>query len=159
MDSTQQSPVLTVGSKVLTVPGGNSQTLAPASHQRWLSNHEFPHPLSRVRRVPCLGNSGVLSLFTDDEVAVGSVFYHLGVGKDVRVTRASPQSQEMNGRAERSVRMVKENVLCVSEELKSQGLEPCWDEEKQLCLCLNTEEAPPRVSSFPASAKAPKPSP
>ena len=52
MDSTQQSPVLTVGSKVLTVPGGNSQTLAPASHQRWLSNHEFPHPLSRVRRVP-----------------------------------------------------------------------------------------------------------
>ena len=93
----------------------------------------------------CLGNSGVLSLFTDDEVAVGSVFYHLGVGKDVRVTRASPQSQEMNGRAERSVRMVKENVLCVSEELKSQGLEPCWDEEKAVvsvfeyvCFMLNS---------------------
>ena len=60
MDSTQQTPVLTVGSKAftvpggnsqtlaLTVPGGNSQTLAPASHQRWLSNHEFPHPFLPV---------------------------------------------------------------------------------------------------------------
>ena len=52
MDSTQQFLVLIIGSKVLTVPRGNSQTLARASHQRCLSNHEFSHPLSRVRRVP-----------------------------------------------------------------------------------------------------------
>ena len=35
----------------------------------------------------CLGNEGILNVFTDDEVAVGPVFFHLGVGKDVKVSK------------------------------------------------------------------------
>ena len=73
----------------------------------------------------CLGNEGILNVFTDDEVAVGAVFFHLGVGKDVKVSKAPPQSQAMNGLAERSVRAIKESFLCVSEELRQKGLEIC----------------------------------
>ena len=31
------------------------------------------------------GDDGVLSVFSDDETAVGSVFTHLRIGKDIRV--------------------------------------------------------------------------
>ena len=73
----------------------------------------------------CLGNGGVLNVFTDDESAVGAVFFHLGIGKDVKLDKCPPQSQAMNGLAERSVRAVKESLLCVTEELRDKGLEIC----------------------------------
>ena len=53
---------------------------------------------------------------------VGSVFTHLKVGKDIRVTKAPPQGQAMNGLAERSVRTLKEQFLTISEELKGEGV-------------------------------------
>ena len=78
-----------------------------------------------LQEMGCFGNEGVLSVFTDDEQAVGAVFTHLRIGKDVKVTKAPPQGQAMNGLAERSVRSIKESFLCVSEELQMQGLEVC----------------------------------
>ena len=79
-----------------------------ASVQRWLGE------------MGCLGDShGVLVVSTDDEEAVGNVFSRLQVGKDVRISKAPPQGQAMNGSAERSVRAIKENFVCVSEELQS----------------------------------------
>ena len=79
-----------------------------------------------VRRDGFLGDShGVLVVSTDDEEAVGNVFSRLQVGKDVRISKAPPQGQAMNGSAERSVRAIKENFVCVSEELRMQGLAIC----------------------------------
>ena len=85
-----------------------------ASVQRWLGE------------MGCLGDShGALVVSTDDEEAVGNVFSRLQVGKDVRISKAPPEGQAMNGSAERSVRAIKENFVCVSEELRMQGLAIC----------------------------------
>jgi len=73
----------------------------------------------------CLGDDGVLSVFSDDETAAGSVFTHLKIGKDIRVTKATPQGQAMNGLAERSVRALKEQFLTISEELRNEGISIC----------------------------------
>ena len=104
-----------------------------ASVQRWL------------QEMGCLGDSqGVLAVSTDDEEAVGNVFSRLQVGKDVRVSKAPPQGQAMNGSAERSVRAIKENFVCVSEELRLQGLAVCETETavgavlEYVCFMLNS---------------------
>ena len=93
----------------------------------------------------CLGDSqGVLAVSTDDEEAVGNVFSRLQVGKDVRVSKAPPQGQAMNGSAERSVRAIKENFVCVSEKLRMQGLAVCETETavgavlEYVCFMLNS---------------------
>ena len=78
-----------------------------------------------LEEMGCLGDDGVLSVFSDDETAVGSVFTHLKVGKDIRVTKAPPQGQAMNGLAERSIRTLKEQFLTISEELKGEGVSIC----------------------------------
>ena len=62
----------------------------------------------------------LLSVLIDEE-AVGNVFSRLQVGKDVRISKAPPPGQAMNGSAERSVRAIKENFVCVSEELRNAG--------------------------------------
>ena len=85
-----------------------------AGVQKWL--HEMG----------CLGDgTGILSVNTDGEDAVGNVFTHLQIGKDVRVSKAPPQGQAVNGSAERSVTAIKENYMCVLEELRSHGLQVC----------------------------------
>ena len=78
-----------------------------------------------LEEMGCLGDDGVLSVFSDDETAVGFVFTHLKVGKDIRVTKAPPQGQAMNGLAERPVRTLKEQFLTISEELKGEGVSIC----------------------------------
>ena len=78
-----------------------------------------------LEEMGCLGDDCVLSVFSDDETAVGSVFTHLKIGKDSRVTKAPPQGQAMNGLAERSVRTLKEQFLTISEELKGEGVFIC----------------------------------
>ena len=115
-----------------------------ASVQRWLGE------------MGCLGDShGVLVVSTDDEEAVGNVFSRLQVGKDVRVSKAPPQGQAMNGSAERSVRAIKENFVCVSEELRMQGLAICDTETavgavlEYVCFMLNSH------ASIHGSSKTP----
>ena len=78
-----------------------------------------------LEEMGCLGDDGVLSVFSDDETAVGSVFTHLRIGKDIRVTKAPPQGQAMKGLAERSVRTLKEQFLTISEEFKGEGVSIC----------------------------------
>ena len=78
-----------------------------------------------LEEMGCLGDDGVLSVFSDDETAAGSVFTHLKIGKDIRVTKATPQGQAMNGLAERSVRALKEQFLTISEELRNEGISIC----------------------------------
>ena len=115
-----------------------------ASVQRWLGE------------MGCLGDShGVLVVSTDDEEAVGNVFSRLQVGKDVRVSKAPPQGQAVNGSAERSVRAIKENFVCVSEELRIQGLAICDTETavgavlEYVCFMLNSH------ASIHGSSKTP----
>ena len=115
-----------------------------ASVQRWLGE------------MGCLGDShGVLVVSTDDEEAVGNVVSRLQVGKDVRISKAPPQGQAMNGSAERSVRAIKENFVCVSEELRMQGLAICDTETavgavlEYVCFMLNSH------ASIHGSSKTP----
>ena len=78
---------------------------------------------SWLQEMGCLGNrQGALVITTDSEEAVGSVFTRLGIGKDVQISGAPPQGQQMNGAAERGVRSAKELFLCVVEELRQQNL-------------------------------------
>ena len=115
-----------------------------ASVQRWLGE------------MGCLGDShGVLVVSTDDEEAVGNVFSRLQVGKDVRISKAPPQGQATNGSAKRSVRAIKENFVCVSEELRMQGLAICDTETavgavlEYVCFMLNSH------ASIHGSSKTP----
>ena len=54
-----------------------------------------------------------------------ALYTHLKIGKDIRLTKAPPQGQAMNGLAERSVRTLKEQFLTISEELKGEGVSIC----------------------------------
>ena len=62
MDSTQQSPVLTVGSKVLTVPGGNSQTLAPSSPGNAKECRQIPIVTGKKRARPDRAGEPVIGM-------------------------------------------------------------------------------------------------
>ena len=56
-----------------------------------------------LEEMGCLGDDDVLSVFSDDETDVGSVFTHLRIGKDIRVTKSTStgSGNEWVGRAVR----------------------------------------------------------
>ena len=67
--------------------------------------------------------SGVLVVSTDDEEAVGNVFSRLQIGKDVRVSKAPPQGQAMNGSAERSFEQSRRILFVCQKNCECRGLQ------------------------------------
>ena len=90
------------------------------------TDHHRKNLSAWLHELGCLGGdpAGVLHVFTDSEKAVGSLFKDAKLEKGVKVIRASPQSPETNGLAERAVRHVKETFVALRTDLRtSAGLD------------------------------------
>ena len=103
------------------------------------TDHNRKNLSAWLHELGCLGGdpAGVLHVFTDSEKAVGSLFKDAKLEKGIKVIRASPQSPETNGLAERAVRHVKETFVALRTDLRtSAGLDILMEPKALHEVCM-----------------------
>ena len=86
------------------------------TNQAWLRNWLNEFNLLGESRFP-------LEILTDAEEGVSQLFLGLDIGRDYAVLKSAPQAHQTNGHAEGAIRIVKDAIAALRQDLRSNGVD------------------------------------